>query len=52
MLESQFLQNPGQVEIKNIVLLSSPKGTYVNLLDYLVEINIYESLFSGLPWLR
>ena len=47
MLESQFLQNPGQVEIKNIVLLSSPKGTYVNLLDYLVEINIYESLFSG-----
>ncbi len=47
MLESQFLRNPGQVEIKNIVLVSSPKGTYVNLLDYLVEINIYESLFSG-----
>jgi hypothetical protein len=45
--KTEFLQNPGQVEIKNIILVSIPKGTYVNLLDYLVEINIYESLFSG-----
>lgn len=44
--KTNFLQNPGQVEIKSIVLVSLPKGSYVSLFDYMVEINIYESIFN------
>ena len=36
---------PGDVDIKKLILVSA-KGVYESLLDYVVELNIHESLFS------
>ncbi len=36
---------PGDVEIKKLILVSA-KGVYESLLDYVVELNIHESIFS------
>ena len=44
---NEILQAPGQVQIDNLVLVSFNKGTYVSLTDYLVEINLYESIFEN-----
>lgn len=43
---TETLQEAGQVEIEEISLLSYTSGKIISLIDYLIEINIYESLFS------
>ena len=37
---------PGEIIIKDIILVSFDRSTFVSLQDYLVELNITESLFS------
>ena len=39
-------QNPGSVDIQTLVLVTS-QGSYQNITDYLVELNIYEDIFSS-----
>ena len=46
MIDSESLQYPGQVEIKNIILVSPSRGMFVSLIDYLIELNIEESIFK------
>lgn len=41
-----ILQLPGEVEIINLALVSFAQSKYVNLQDYLSELNIYESIFN------
>ena len=45
-MTQEILQAPGQIEITEIKLISLNKGISVSLLDYLVEINLYESIFD------
>jgi hypothetical protein len=45
-MTQEILQAPGQIELNEIKLISFNKGTYINLLDYLVELNLYESMFD------
>jgi len=45
-MSQEILQAPGQIEITEIKLISLNKGISVSLLDYLVEINLYESIFD------
>ena len=45
MLE-EVLQTPGEVVIQNLALVSFTQGKYVDLTDYLIELNIYESIFT------
>jgi len=45
-MSQEILQAPGQIELNEIKLISFNKGTYINLLDYFVEINLYESVFD------
>ena len=40
------LQTPGEVSIEELSLIST-SGTSISLLDYFVELNIYESIFSN-----
>lgn len=40
-------QAPGDVTIKQLYLISPNKNKFVSLIDYLVEMNIYESIFSS-----
>ena len=40
-------QSPGDISIKQIYLISPNKNKFVSLIDYLVEMNIYESIFSS-----
>lgn len=44
-LDESF-QAPGDVIIKQLYLISS-KGSVINLQDYLVELNIYENIYSS-----
>lgn len=44
-LNTDFLHTAGDVIIKTLALASN-RGVYENLIDYLVEINIHENLFS------
>lgn len=44
-MTEEILQSPGDVRITRLILVSS-EGKYLNILDYLVELNIYESIFS------
>lgn len=37
---------PGSVQINDIILASLDNAKYVNLTDYLIELNIYESIFT------
>jgi hypothetical protein len=41
----EILDSPGQVQIDNLVLISFRKQSYLNLTDYLVELNLYEDIF-------
>lgn len=41
----EILDSPGQVQIDNLVLISFKKQSYLNLTDYLVELNLYEDIF-------
>lgn len=41
-----FIQAPGAVEIRKLILVSPSRNISINLRDYLVELNIYESMFS------
>lgn len=43
---SNELQYSGDVEIKNLALVSPNTGSFLPLQDYLIELNITESLFS------
>jgi len=45
-MSQEILQAPGQIEINEINLISLNKGISISLLDYLVEINLYESVFD------
>jgi hypothetical protein len=38
---------PGEINIKDIILVSFDRSTFVSLQDYLIELNITESLFSS-----
>lgn len=40
------LQTPGEVSIEELSLITT-KGLSVSLIDYLIELNIYESIFSN-----
>lgn len=40
------LQTPGEVSIEELLLLTT-NGVSISILDYLVELNIYESVFSN-----
>lgn len=42
----EILSAPGNVKINRLVLVSPNRGKFISLLDYLVEVNIYESIFS------
>jgi len=42
----EILDSPGQVQIDNLVLISFKKQKYLDLTDYLIELNLYESIFS------
>ena len=42
----EILDSPGQVQIDNLVLISFRKQKYLNLTDYLVELNIRENIFT------
>ena len=45
-MTQEILQAPGQIEINEIKLFSFNKSTIISLLDYFVEINLYESVFD------
>jgi hypothetical protein len=45
-MTQEILQAPGQIELNEITLVSFNKGLSISLLDYFVEINLYESIFS------
>ena len=45
-MTKEILQAPGQIEITEITLVSFNKNASINLIDYFVEINLYESIFS------
>jgi hypothetical protein len=45
-MAEEILRQPGQIEIDNLFLVSFKTGTVVNLIDYLIEIVIYESIFA------
>jgi len=40
------IQSPGEVSIDQLILVSN--NTYISLLDYLVELNIFESIFNNI----
>jgi hypothetical protein len=42
----EVLQAPGDVLIKRLIIISPERGVYVNVQDYLIELNIFESIFS------
>ena len=44
-MNDEILQSPGDVRIKRLILVSAV-GKFINVLDYLVELNIYESIFK------
>jgi len=43
-MSEELLQAPGQVNITELILFS--EGKRLNILDYLVELNLYESIFN------
>jgi xanthine/uracil permease len=45
-MAEEILRQPGQIEIDDLLLVSFKTGTVVNLIDYLIEIVIYESIFT------
>jgi hypothetical protein len=45
-MTQEILQGPGQIELNEITLVSFNKNASISLLDYFVEINLYESIFS------
>jgi hypothetical protein len=45
-MADEILRQPGQIEIDNLLLVSFKTGTAINLIDYLIELVIYESIFT------
>jgi hypothetical protein len=45
-MADEILRQPGQIEIDDLLLVSFKTGTAINLIDYLIEIVIYESIFT------
>jgi hypothetical protein len=45
-MAEEILRQPGQIEIDDLLLVSFKTGTAINLIDYLVELVIYESIFT------
>ena len=45
-MTQEIVQLPGSIQINDIVLASLDNAKYVSLTDYLVELNIYESIFA------
>lgn len=45
MISEEILQTPGDIRIKRLKLISA-SGNQIDILDYLVELNIYESIFA------
>ena len=46
MASTSHLQSAGKVDIQDITLISG-NGTYNSLVSYLVELNLYEDIYSG-----
>ena len=44
-MSEEILQTPGDVRIKKLIL-AKEDGTSLDILDYLIELNLYESIFS------
>lgn len=42
----EILDTPGQVQIDNLVLISFRKNNYLDITDYLIELNLFESIFN------
>lgn len=42
----EILDAPGQVQIDNLILISFRKNTYLDITDYLIELNLFESIFN------
>lgn len=42
----EILDAPGQVQIDNLILISFRKNAYLNITDYLIELNLFESIFN------
>jgi len=45
-MSEEILQASGDVLIEKITIVSAIRGKYLDVLDYLVEVNLYESIFS------
>lgn len=45
-MTQELLISAGQVQINDLILVSFKREMYVSLIDYLVELNIYESIFN------
>ena len=45
-MAEEILRQPGQIEIDDLLLVSFKTGTAINLIDYLIELVIYESIFT------
>lgn len=44
-MSEEILQTPGDVRIKKLII-AKEDGTNLDILDYLIELNLYESIFS------
>lgn len=44
-MSEERIQTPGDVRIKKLTI-ASKEGKFLNILDYLIELNIYESIFT------
>lgn len=42
----EILDAPGQVKLDNLVLISFKKKGYLDITDYLIELNLFESIFN------
>ena len=47
MPESNTLEYAGQIDIHQLKLISSTSGQIIDLDDYLIELNIFEDIFSN-----
>ena len=46
-MAEEILKKPGDILFNKLVLFSPNQNKYINLDDYLVEINIYENMLSS-----
>ena len=45
-MSEEIFKNPGDVIIQQLILYSPTQNKFISLNDYLVELNIYESIYS------